>query len=35
MALTDIKVRTAKASDKTYKLTDGDGMHLQVKPNGA
>ncbi len=35
MALTDIKVRTAKASDKPYKLTDGDGMHLQVKPNGS
>ncbi|ATO31359.1 hypothetical protein DZA65_00434 [Dickeya dianthicola] len=35
MALTDIKVRTAKPSDKQYKLTDGNGMHLLVHPNGA
>ncbi|MGP2120394.1 DUF4102 domain-containing protein, partial [Escherichia coli] len=26
MALTDIKVRTAKPTDKQYKLTDGNGM---------
>ncbi|HAJ7596902.1 TPA: DUF4102 domain-containing protein, partial [Escherichia coli] len=26
MALTDIKVRTAKPTDKQYKLTDGSGM---------
>ncbi|ENY7066547.1 DUF4102 domain-containing protein, partial [Shigella sonnei] len=25
MALTDIKVRTAKPTDKQYKLTDGGG----------
>ncbi|EJS5559454.1 DUF4102 domain-containing protein, partial [Escherichia coli] len=25
MALTDIKVRTAKPTDKQYKLTDGNG----------
>ncbi|NKI73730.1 DUF4102 domain-containing protein [Dickeya sp. CFBP 2040] len=35
MALTDIKVRTAKPSDKQYKLTDGNGMHLLVHPNGS
>ncbi len=34
MVLTDIKVRTAKPSDKQYKLTDGNGMHLLVHPNG-
>lgn len=35
MALTDIKVRTAKPSDKQYKLTDGSGMYLLVHPNGS
>ena len=35
MALTDIKVRTAKPTDKQYKLTDGSGMHLLVHPNGS
>ena len=35
MALTDIKVRTAKPTDKQYKLTDGHGMHLLVHPNGS
>ncbi|HFF1964281.1 TPA: Arm DNA-binding domain-containing protein, partial [Escherichia coli] len=33
MALTDIKIRTAKPTDKQYKLTDGSGMHLLVHPN--
>lgn len=35
MALTDIKVRTAKPSDKPFKLTDGQGMHLLINPNGS
>ncbi|WOA54174.1 tyrosine-type recombinase/integrase [Dickeya solani] len=35
MALTDIKVRTAKPADKQYKLTDGNGMHLLIHPNGS
>jgi len=35
MAITDIKVRTAKPTDKQYKLTDGNGMHLLVHPNGS
>ncbi|EFH6850408.1 tyrosine-type recombinase/integrase [Escherichia coli] len=35
MALTDIKVRTTKPSDKPFKLTDGQGMHLLVNPNGS
>ena len=35
MALTDIKVRAAKPTDKHYKLTDGGGMHLLVHPNGS
>ena len=35
MALTDIKVRTARPTDKQYKLTDGSGMHLLVPFNGS
>nr|WP_285316035.1 integrase arm-type DNA-binding domain-containing protein [Providencia rettgeri] len=35
MALTDAKVRAAKPLDKSYKLTDGDGMHLMVHTNGS
>jgi len=34
MALTDAKVRKAKAGEKPYKLFDGDGLFLLVKPNG-
>jgi integrase len=30
MALTDTAVKNAKARDKAYKLTDGDGMYLYV-----
>lgn len=26
MALSDVKVRTAKPEEKAYKLTDGEGM---------
>lgn len=35
MPLTDIKVKTAKPLEKPYKLTDGGGMYLLVKPNGS
>ena len=35
MPLTDTKVKSAKAQDKPYKLTDGRGMYLLVKPNGS
>ncbi|QHP75084.1 DUF4102 domain-containing protein [Proteus vulgaris] len=35
MALSDVKVRTAKPQEKAYKLTDGDGMVLLVHPNGS
>ena len=35
MALTDVKVRTAKASEKAHKLTDGGGLILLVHPNGS
>ncbi len=32
MKLKDTKVKNAKAKDKPYKLTDGDGMYLLIKP---
>ena len=35
MPLTDVKIRQAKATDKTLKLTDGNGLYLEVKPNGS
>lgn len=35
MALTDVKVRSTKPTDKAFKLTDGEGMHLMVHPNGS
>lgn len=33
--LTDTQCRTAKPKDKPYKLTDGKGLYLEVKPNGS
>jgi len=35
MRLTDVKVRNAKPKGKQYKLFDGDGLFLQVMPNGS
>lgn len=35
MALSDVKVCTAKPEEKVYKLTDGDCMMLLVHPNGS
>ena len=32
MRLNATKVKNAKAAEKPYKLTDGDGMHLLVRP---
>ena len=32
MALTDIKVRSAKPQEKEYTLVDGDGMFLLIHP---
>ncbi len=34
MALTDTAIRNAKAKDKPYKISDAQGMHLLIKPNG-
>ena len=35
MPLTDVKIRSAKAADAPYKLFDGGGLFLLVKPNGS
>ncbi len=34
MALTDVRVRTAKPAAKPYKLADGQGLYLLVMPSG-
>ena len=34
MRLTDTRVRSAKPQAKPYKLSDGGGMYLLVKPHG-
>lgn len=34
MALTDAKIKTAKPTDKAYKLYDEKGLFLLIKPNG-
>lgn len=34
MSLSDAKIRTLKASDKPFKLSDSHGLYLQVKPGG-
>ena len=35
MALSDLKIRKAKNREKPYKLADGGGLFLLVKPNGS
>lgn len=35
MALSDIKIRNAKAKDKPYKLADGGGLFVLIKPTGS
>lgn len=35
MALTELKVRNTKPSDKPVKMTDGNGMHLLITTNGS
>lgn len=34
MKLTNTLIKNAKAKDKAYKLTDGDGMYLKVTTKG-
>jgi integrase len=33
--LTDIKIKNAKPKAKPYRLSDGDGMYLEVQPSGS
>lgn len=35
MALTDVKVKTAKPKEKPYKLADGGGMYLLINASGS
>lgn len=35
MLLTDVKIRQSKPRDKDYKLADGGGLYLLVRPNGS
>jgi integrase len=35
MPLSDLQIRKAKQKDKAYRLTDGWGLHLAVKPTGS
>jgi len=35
MALTLFAVQNAKPKEKPYKLSDGEGLHLLVQPNGS
>lgn len=35
MPLTDAKIRNAKPSDKSIKLTDSGGLYLEVRPTGS
>ncbi|MGC0154621.1 tyrosine-type recombinase/integrase [Chromobacterium vaccinii] len=35
MPLTDVKIRTAKPSEKPYRLSDGRGLFLEVRPTGS
>ena len=34
MMLNARKVEAAKGKEKSYKLSDGGGLYLQVEPNG-
>lgn len=35
MPLTDVKIRQAKPGPSPIKMTDGGGLHLEVRPNGS
>jgi hypothetical protein len=35
MPLSDLKIKKAKPREKPYKLADGGGLYLLVKPNGS
>ncbi|HKH19556.1 MAG TPA: tyrosine-type recombinase/integrase [Gammaproteobacteria bacterium] len=35
MPLTDTRIRTAKPTEKPYKMADGGGLYIEIKPTGA
>ncbi len=35
MPLSDLKIRKAKQRDKSYRLSDGLGLHIQIQPTGS
>jgi hypothetical protein len=35
LPLTDAKIKNAKPREKTYKLSDGGGLYLEVTPVGS
>jgi integrase len=35
MPLTDVKIRQAKAANKPIKITDSNGLYIEVKPSGS
>lgn len=35
MSLTDTAIRNAKPLDKSWKLSDAQGLYLLIKPNGS
>ena len=35
MPLTDTRIRQSKPKQKPYKLTDGGGLHIEVRPTGS
>jgi hypothetical protein len=34
MRLTDSKIRTAKPAPKTFRMSDGGGLYLEITPSG-
>lgn len=35
MALSDIRCKSAKPKERPYKLADGNGLYLEIMPNGS
>ena len=35
MPISDAKIRTAKPTEKSYKMYDSRGLFIQVNPNGS
>jgi len=35
MALKDVEIRALKPSERVYKCTDGNGLYVEVHPNGS